>query len=105
VFVYAARFLKLFGPAGFDAALVVLGCGFAAVSVHARLSDPFVWQLGEFLATLGFAALLVVLGCLDRLLPRRAPTSPADPGSRTQGDGRPTPRGSSRSLIPQRRRG
>ena len=63
----AIRIAQLFGSgsAPFSVALVTLGTTFGIFSVAARLDDPKSWDFSEFIATLGFGALLVILGFIE----------------------------------------
>lgn len=80
----AIRIVQLLGAgsAQFSAAMVALGTSFAIFTVAARLDDPKAWGISEFLPSIGFGALLVILGFIEELFvvrsPRRAkPTEPS----------------------------
>ena len=66
---------RLVRSLGFEISLLVLGATAAITTVAARLEDPKVWGTTDFLAVLGFGALLIILGCADRMFER--PTSAA----------------------------
>ena len=68
-------FVRAFGQEqGFGVTLVAFGIAFASCAMAARLDEFAAWGLGEFLAALGFGALMVVLGCVDRLRVQRKPS-------------------------------
>lgn len=77
----ATRMLQLFGEgsAKFSVVLVTLGTVFAGSSVAARLDDPKAWDFSEFISALGFAALLVVLGCIEERFVVRTPKPAQNP--------------------------
>ena len=68
----AANLLEFFGDASIPVVLMSLGLAFAGVAIGARLEDTSTWCAPEFLGTLGFGALLVILGCLERLIQMRS---------------------------------
>lgn len=77
----AGWFADLFDGAGFAVVMVAIGTTFVGESMHTRLDYPAVWGFREFLVTVGFGTLAVVLGCLDRLLhKRRTPRTGTDQG-------------------------
>ena len=61
---------RLVRSLGFDISLLVLGATSAITTVAARLEDPVAWGTADFLAVLGFGALLITLGCADRMFGR-----------------------------------
>lgn len=80
----AIRIARLFGAgsAPFSVALVTLGTTFGMFSVAARLDDPKTWNFSEFIATLGFGALLIILGFIEERLVVR----PANRGKNFSGN-------------------
>jgi hypothetical protein len=68
----ASNTLLLFGRRSVPLSLIALGTSFAAADIGARVDDSQVWTTPEFLSLLGFAALLVIFGCLERLLQVRS---------------------------------
>jgi|ERR1700683_1518873 len=77
----ASWFVQLLGQgsAQFSAALVGLGTAFAIFTVAARLEDPKAWEISEFLPSLGFGALLVMLGFIEEMFVVRASRRPKSP--------------------------
>jgi hypothetical protein len=77
----AIRIARVFseGSAKFSATLVTLGTTFAIFSVAARLDNPKTWGFSEFLSALGFATLLVVLGCIEERFVVRTPKPAQNP--------------------------
>lgn len=65
-------FVRLFGVnGGFGVTAIAAGAGFAGISIAARLDDPQAWNLNELIAGLAFAALLISIGALDRIVLQR----------------------------------
>lgn len=58
--------IVLLGETSFGAVLVSLGIAVASTSMGARLEEPRTWGNGDLYATVAFASLLAVLGCLER---------------------------------------
>ena len=87
-----ADYLELFGERSFPVTLIALGIVFAGASVGAEMDRVPGWVTPEYVGALSFGALLVVLGCVERLVALRAPTTrrvlivrrrgPKDPDSR-----------------------
>lgn len=71
----AREVLPLFGERTFPLALAAVGTVFAAAAISFRLTYPKIFDTPEFVATVGFGGLLVVLGCVERIVVRPKPGS------------------------------
>lgn len=70
-----ADYLELFGERSFPMILIALGLAFAGASVGAEMDHVTGWVAPEYMGALSFGALLVVLGCIERLVALHAPTT------------------------------
>jgi hypothetical protein len=60
--------MEFFGERSVPVALMSLGIGFASLSIWFRFINPFSWGTPEFIGLLGFGALAIVLGSLERIV-------------------------------------
>jgi hypothetical protein len=70
-------FLGIFGEATVPVILISFGLVFAAAAVGAEWDTARGWAVPEFFGGLAFGALLVLLGCLERLVQIRSDRTPA----------------------------
>jgi hypothetical protein len=82
-----ADFIEIFGEASVPVTLISLGLAFAGASVGAGVDQVSGWSMPEYIGAVSFGALLVVLGCLERIVQlrsARAPVVPRTPGTETE---------------------
>lgn len=70
------EYLELFGERSFPLILIALGLAIAAADDGAEIDHVTGWAMPEYVGTMAFAALLVVLGCLERLVQLRSARPP-----------------------------
>ena len=62
------EYLELFGEKSIPVILIAVGLGIVAADDGAEVNRVAGWATPEYVGSLAFAALLIILGCLERIV-------------------------------------